>query len=111
MKAGKLRALGASGARRSAAAPELPTLQEQGVPDFDLVAWFMLYAPAGTPPAQLARLREGFGQALARPEVVARLAELGVETRPMPPAEMARFGTQEFARWGGAVKRSGAQID
>ncbi len=58
IKAGKLRALGASGAVRSAAAPDVPTLMEQGVKDFDLVAWFMLYAPAATPPATLAQLRE-----------------------------------------------------
>ena len=51
IKAGKLRALGASGAVRSAAAPDVPTLMEQGVDDFDLVAWFMLYAPAATPAA------------------------------------------------------------
>jgi tripartite-type tricarboxylate transporter receptor subunit TctC len=111
MKSGKLRALGASGARRSAAAPEVPTLQEQGVADFDLVAWFMLYAPASTPQPQLARLREGFTKAMARPEVAAKLAELGVETRPMPAAEMATFGAQEITRWAEAVKRSGAQID
>jgi tripartite-type tricarboxylate transporter receptor subunit TctC len=111
MKAGKLRALGASGAKRSAAAPEVPTLQEQGVPDFDLVAWFMVYAPAATPERELARLREGFTKAMARPEVVARLGELGVETRPMAAAEFAAFGQQEIRRWAEAVKRSGAQID
>jgi tripartite-type tricarboxylate transporter receptor subunit TctC len=111
MKAGKLRALGASGAKRSAAAPEVPTLQEQGVADFDLVAWFMLYAPAATAERELARLREGFTKAMARPEVVARLGELGVETRPMPAAEFAAFGQQEIRRWAEAVKRSGAQID
>ncbi len=111
MKSGKLRALGASAARRSAAAPEVPTLQEQGVADFDLVAWFMLYAPASTPQPQLARLREAFGKAMARPDVAARLTELGVETRPMPVAEMASFGAQEITRWSEAVKRSGAQVD
>lgn len=111
MKSGKLRALGASSAKRSAAAPEVPTLQEQGVPDFDLVAWFMLYAPASTSERDLARLREGFSKAMARPEVVARLGELGVETRPMAAGEFAAFGQQEIRRWAEAVKRSGAQID
>ncbi|HJS01850.1 MAG TPA: tripartite tricarboxylate transporter substrate binding protein, partial [Variovorax sp.] len=57
IKAGKLRALGASGAVRSAAANDVPTLMEQGIADFDLVAWFMLYAPAATPAATLAQLR------------------------------------------------------
>ncbi|MCA0242386.1 MAG: tripartite tricarboxylate transporter substrate binding protein [Proteobacteria bacterium] len=111
MKAGKLRAIGASSARRSAAAPEVPTLQEQGVADFDLVAWFMVYAPAATPPAELARLRDGLARALAQPATAAKLAELGVEQRSMNVAELAAFGPAEIARWGEAVRRSGAQVD
>jgi tripartite-type tricarboxylate transporter receptor subunit TctC len=111
MKAGKLRALGASSAKRSAAAPEVPTLQEQGVRDFDLVAWFMVYAPAKTPEPQLARLRDALQRALAKPEVTAKLLELGVEQRAVPAAELAAFGQQEIARWAEAVKRSGAQVD
>ncbi len=111
IKAGKLRALGASSARRSAAAPDVPTLQEQGVPDFDLVAWFMIYAPAATPAAELARLRDGLARALKQPATAAKLAELGVEQRSMSVAELAAFGPAEIARWGEAVKRSGAQVD
>lgn len=111
VKAGKLRALAASGARRSAAAPEVPTLQEQGVPDFDLVAWFMLYAPAATPAPELTKLREAAAKALANPALAAKLAEQGIEQRPMNGVEMAAFGPTEIKRWAEAVKRSGAQID
>jgi tripartite-type tricarboxylate transporter receptor subunit TctC len=111
IKAGKLRALGCSGARRSAAAPDVPTLQEQGVPDFDLVAWFMVYAPASAPAADVTRLRDAMQRALARPELSAKLAELGVEPRAVAPSELAAFGVQEIARWAEAVKRSGAQLD
>ncbi|MFT3817580.1 MAG: tripartite tricarboxylate transporter substrate-binding protein [Rubrivivax sp.] len=111
IKAGKLRALAASSARRSAAAPEVPTLQEQGVADFDLVAWFMVYAPAATPAPELARLRDGLARALAQPATAAKLAELGVEQRSMSAAELAAFGPAEIARWGEAVRRSGAQVD
>ncbi len=111
MKAGKLRALGASGAKRSVAAPEVATLQEQGVSDFDLVAWFMVYAPASTPAADVARLREAMARALAVPTVAARLTELGVESRAIPPGELAAFGQDEIKRWAEAVRRSGAQVD
>ena len=111
IKSGKLRALGASGAKRSVAAPEVATLQEQGLPDFDLVAWFMVYAPSSTPAAEVARLRDAMQRALAAPAVAARLTELGVEARTMAPAELAAFGTAEIQRWSEAVKRSGAQVD
>jgi len=111
IKAGKLRALGASGAVRSAAAPDVPTLMEQGVKDFDLVAWFMLYAPAATPPPALAALRDASTQALAQPELMTRLREQGVEQRPMRGDEMAPFNRIELGKWAELVKRSGAQVD
>ena len=111
LKSGKLRALGASSARRSAAAPDVPALQELGVADFDLVAWFMVYAAAATPTAEVSRLRDALQRALARPEVAAKLTELGVESRALPAAELQAFGAQEIRRWAEAVRRSGAQVD
>jgi len=96
---------------RSAAAPDVPTLMEQGVKDFDLVAWFMLYAPAATPPAALAALRDASAQALASPDVTARLREQGIEQRPMKGDEMAPFNRVELGKWAELVKRSGAQVD
>jgi tripartite-type tricarboxylate transporter receptor subunit TctC len=111
IKAGKLRALGASGSVRSAAASDVPTLMEQGIKDFDLVAWFMLYAPAATPPATLARLRTASAAALAQPDVVARLRDQGVEQRAMKNDELVPFNKAELAKWAELVKRSGAQVD
>lgn len=111
IRAGKLRALGASSARRSAAAPEVPTLAEQGVADFDLVAWFMLYAPTSMPAAQRDALRDATQAVLAQAEVREKLAAQGIESAAMNAAEMAAFGTAEIAKWGEAVKRSGAQVD
>lgn len=111
IKAGKLRALGVSSAKRSAAAPEVPTLAEQGYPDFDLVAWFMLYAPAATPAPVLARLREASGLAMASTEVNAKLGAQGLELRAMGDDELVTFGRVEITKWADLVKRSGAHID
>jgi len=111
VRAGKLRALGVSSARRSMAAPDVPTLAEQGIADFDLVAWFMLYAPADMPAAQRDRLREATQAVLAQAEVRDKLAAQGIEPGAMTAAEMAAFGTAEIAKWGEAVRRSGAQVD
>jgi tripartite-type tricarboxylate transporter receptor subunit TctC len=111
IKSGKLRALGASSAKRSAAALDVPTLMEQGVADFDLVAWFMMYAPAATPAPVLARLREATAQAMASPEVAAKLGAQGLELRNMKPDELASFGRAEITKWAELVKRSGAQVD
>jgi tripartite-type tricarboxylate transporter receptor subunit TctC len=111
VRAGKLRALGASGAKRSAAAPDVPTLMEQGVKDFDLVAWFMLYAPSSMPAAQRDRLREATRQVLAQPEVREKLAQQGIEHAEMNAEQLDAFARAEIAKWGEAVRRSGAQID
>jgi tripartite-type tricarboxylate transporter receptor subunit TctC len=111
VRAGRLRALGVSSARRSAAAPDVPTLIEQGVPDFDLVAWFMLYAPATMPADQRDRLREATRQVLAQPEVREKLSQQGIEPSDLTGAALDAFASAEIAKWGEAVQRSGAQID
>ena len=111
IKAGKLRALGASSSKRSAAAPDVPSISEQGGGEFDLVAWFMLYAPTATPAPVLARLRDAASQVLANGEVAAKLGAQGLELRSMKPDEMASFGRTEISKWSELVKRSGAQID
>jgi len=111
IKAGKLRALGASGALRSAAASDVPTLMEQGVKDFDLVAWFMLYAPAATPPAALNQLRSAAATALVTSDTVSRLRDQGIEQRTMRADELVTFNQAELVKWAELVRRSGAQVD
>ncbi|URI07114.1 tripartite tricarboxylate transporter substrate binding protein [Aquincola tertiaricarbonis] len=111
VRSGKLRVLGITSASRSAQAPEVPTLAEQGLPGVDLVAWFMVYAPAGVPAATLERLRSAGDAALAQPEVRTRLAAQGVELRPLQGEALARFTGSEITKWAALVKRSGAQVD
>jgi tripartite-type tricarboxylate transporter receptor subunit TctC len=111
VKGGKLRALGVSSAKRTAAAPDVPTITEQGAGEFDLVAWFMLYAPAATPATVLAKLRDAVAQAVANPEVKAKLAAQGLEVPQLRADELASFNRTEIAKWSELVKRSGAQVD
>ena len=111
IKAGKLRALGASSAVRSAAASDVPTLMEQGIKDFDLVAWFMLYAPAATPPGALNQIRSAAATALVQPDTVSRLRDQGIEQRTMRADELVPFNQAELVKWAELVKRSGAQVD
>ena len=110
MKSGKLRALAASSARRSAAVPEVPAIAESGL-DFDLVAWFMLYAPAATPAPVLARLREAAAAALVHPEIAAKLKAQGLEPSSMRAEDLPAFGRTELSKWAELVRRSGAQVD
>jgi len=111
IKAGKLRALGVSSAKRSSAAPEVPTITEQGYGEFDLVAWFMLYAPAATPAPVLAKLRDAVAQAVTNPDTRAKLAAQGLEVPLLKPEELTAFGRTELGKWSELVKRSGAQVD
>jgi tripartite-type tricarboxylate transporter receptor subunit TctC len=111
LKAGKLRALGVSSTVRSPLAPDVPTLAQQGFSDFDLIAWFMLYAPAGTPAPVLEQLRKAASTALADSDTQARLVAQGVELRRMRSDELAAFNSAEIGKWADLVKRSGAQVD
>lgn len=111
MQAGKLRALGASSAQRSAAARDVPTIAEQTSSDFDLVAWFMLYAPAATPAPVVARLRQATAAALGKADTAGKLAAQGVEQRPLGPDAMDAFARSEVAKWAALVRQSGAQVD
>jgi tripartite-type tricarboxylate transporter receptor subunit TctC len=111
MQGGRLRALGVSSAQRSAAARDVPGIAEQVGAEFDLVAWFMLYAPAATPTPALARLREAAAKALASKEVADKLLAQGVEQRPLGAEAMAAFGRAEVDKWAVLVRQSGAQVD
>ncbi len=109
--AGKVRALAISGAKRSAALPDVPTMIESGLPGFDATSWYCVVAPAGTPKAIIDRLNMEIVKALNTPEMRQRLADDGAEVEPSTPAELARFVHAEIAKWAKAVNDSGARID
>ena len=111
IQAGKLRALGVSSASRSAAAPDVPSIQALTGAPFDLVAWFMLYAPAGVPAPVLARLRDAAQSALATPDARAKLTAQGLEGIGVPADALPAFAERETAKWGELVRLSGAQVD
>lgn len=98
---GKVRALAVSSLTRSPAAPELPTLNESGLPGFESVAWFGLLAPAGTPPARLRQLEAAAAQALAAPAMTALLKTMGAEAPVQGSEAFARVIRDDIAKWAG----------
>ena len=111
IKAGKLRALAATGARRSPEFPELPTIGEF-YPGYEVAIWLALFAPAGTPEPVLARLRAAVGNALAAPEVKQKLnAAGGVEAFVTTPAEFAALIRSDYDKYGRIVKSTGIKVD
>lgn len=111
VNAGRLKALAIADSRRNAAVPALPTSAEQGVPGFQIGSWNAIVAPQGTPAAQVEVLSAALTRVLARPQVVARLAELGIE--PMP-AGVAAYNTHvraETEKWTKVTQAAGTKLD
>jgi len=101
---GRLRALGVSGARRLASAPDIPTIAEAGVPGYVVNGWVSLVAPVGTPPEVVARLNAAVQKVLADPAVVAKFRELAADPAPMSAADFARFVADENRKWSRLVR-------
>ena len=111
VRSGQLRALAVSSAQRIAAAPEIPTLAEAGLPGFDVVAWFGLFVPGATPASAVDRLSEETRRALAAPEVRKRLIDLGAEPLGSTPAEFGAYVAAEFQRWGRVAREANIRLD
>ncbi|MGE5773557.1 MAG: Bug family tripartite tricarboxylate transporter substrate binding protein [Hyphomicrobiales bacterium] len=111
IKAGSMRGLAITSAKRSSLLPDLPTLAESGVPGFDVALRYGLVAPAGTPPAVIARLNKELNAALSSDEVKKRLATEGAEALPGTPEAYAADIDKEEKKWGGLVKRLGLKVD
>jgi len=111
VRTGQLRAIAVAEKTRIAAAPEIPTLDEAGVPGFEATPWLGLGARTGTPRDTIQRLNETVQRAMTRPETLERLHRIGIEARPMTPGEFAAFIRTETAKWGDIIRRSGARAE
>ena len=111
LKAGKLKAFAVTTARRSAFAPELPTMAEAGVPGFDISTWYGILAPAGTPPDIVKKLNAEIVRILATEDIRDKLKAQGAEPSPTSPEEFAAFIRAEWTKYAKIVKDSGAKVD
>jgi tripartite-type tricarboxylate transporter receptor subunit TctC len=107
VEAGQLKALASSSAKRAHLAPNLPTMAEAGLPDFEAGVWFGLVTPAGTPRALIDKLSAAANAALASEEVVGKLRAQGFEPLGGPPDEFARFVARETVKWAAAAEAAG----
>ena len=110
-KAGRLHLLAVTGAKRSSAMPEVPTVAESGLPGFEASNWFGLMAPAGTPPEIVARLNAEAAKALQAPDVREKLAALGFEIQPSTTQEFTALLKSETEKWAKVARASGARAD
>jgi tripartite-type tricarboxylate transporter receptor subunit TctC len=112
IKAGKLRALAVTGDKRSAAAPELPTVAEAAaLPGYEVSVWYGVLAPAGTPPAVVSRLHAELVKIVQSPDIATRFAALGAEPLHNTPDQFAAFLRNDLVKWTKVVRDSGAKID
>jgi tripartite-type tricarboxylate transporter receptor subunit TctC len=111
VKSGEIRALGVTSARRSPAAPDIPTLAEAGLPGFEATSWFALYAPAHLPKDVQARINAETIRVMNLPDVREKLAGLGLDVNTGTPESLASFMQVETAKWAKVVKESGAKLD
>lgn len=110
VQAKRLRALGITSARRSALAPDIPAISET-MSGFEVIGWYGLFAPTGTPVAAVMRLYQETQNAITQPDMVERLLAVGSEPQTMTSTAFAAFVQSEIRKWGKAVKESNAQPD
>ena len=110
-RSGRLRPIAVTSAKRSEAAPELPTFTELGFPALDLVVWYAALFPARTPPEIVARMSAEINRAVNSPDVKAKLLEQGVESVGTTPDQLAKFMQSESARYGRIIRDTGAKAD
>jgi len=110
MSSGRVRALATSGARRAAAAPDLPTISESGVTGYEANNWWAVAAPAGTPPAIVNKLTTEMARYLKLPETLKRFEAEGVEADYLTPAEVKKMLPVEMAKWKNVAKVANIRV-
>jgi len=111
VRSGRLRALAVSSAKRADVAPELPTISESGVPGFDVVSGYTIYAPAGTPRSIVNRVNAGINDVLQQPEMKERFLALGVTPIISTPESLTAYLKSEIARWGKIIREMGLKAE
>jgi tripartite-type tricarboxylate transporter receptor subunit TctC len=111
VQAGKLRALAVTGARRSAALPDVPTMSEAGLPGADCITWNGVHVPAKTPAATIARLNTEFNRLLKQTDVQERMRTLGLDPAGGTPAEFASFVKADIGRWAKVIREAGVRAE
>jgi tripartite-type tricarboxylate transporter receptor subunit TctC len=111
VKSGKLRVLAVGAAKRSSAMPDVPTVAEAGVPGYDMVLWFGILAPAGTPSAVVNAIHRETANILKAPDVKSRLATQGADPVGSTPDQFDAFIKSEIAKWTKVVKENGLKVD
>ena len=110
IKSGKLRALAVTGPTRIGALPDVPTVAESGFPSFQVLAWWCLAAPAGTPEAVINKLSDAAQKAVVSPEITARLRKMEIEPMLMNAAELTDFINKDIPAWTNFIRSSGIKI-
>jgi tripartite-type tricarboxylate transporter receptor subunit TctC len=111
IKAGKLRILAVTGAKREPTVPNVPTVAEAGVPDYEFTIWFALFAPTGTPKPIITRLNQEIVKGLAEPDMREKLARAGVNAGSSTPEELAKHLRAEVSKWAKTIKAAGIPIN
>jgi tripartite-type tricarboxylate transporter receptor subunit TctC len=111
VQSGRLRALAVTGAKRTAALPELPTIAEAGVPGYEASTWYAMFTPAATPAPIVERLHKEIAAISKSAEIRKQLSAVGIEPVGGTPAELAKYLRSELVKWGKVAKASGAKVD
>ena len=111
IRAGKLKALGVTTRKRLVQMPDVPTLDEAGVPGYESEIWLGLAAPAGTPPAIIEQINQAIRKAMASADVIGKLQAQGIDAMVSSPDQMRQRGLEDLKRWGDIIRTAGIKVD